>query len=84
MSDVKCPYCSADQEINHDDGQGFDEDTEHEQCCLKCDKYFKFTTSVSYYYGVYCQSDDHKMEPFGEKFPGMYECEKCDFYERRE
>jgi hypothetical protein len=30
-----------------------------------------------------CQDGDHDMEPFGEKWPDMYECTKCDFYERR-
>ena len=24
-SDVECPYCGAEQEINHDDGYGYDE-----------------------------------------------------------
>ena len=33
MKDVECPYCYADQEINHDDGYGFDEDQLYEQEC---------------------------------------------------
>jgi len=28
-NDVECPYCGAEQEINHDDGQGYDEDVLH-------------------------------------------------------
>jgi len=33
MSDVTCPYCRDEQEINHDDGYGYEEDKEHEQDC---------------------------------------------------
>ena len=50
MSDINCPYCDAGQEINHDDGYGYEEDEVHQQQCGKCDKYFTFTTSISYYY----------------------------------
>ncbi|TQV71618.1 hypothetical protein FLL45_20935 [Aliikangiella marina] len=83
MSDVKCPYCGEEQEINHDDGYGYEEDERHEQYCVGCNKTFKFTTSITYNYEVFCQKEDHVMEPFGDKWPGMYECEKCDFYEKR-
>lgn len=84
MSDVKCPYCDAEQEINHDDGYGYEEGEEHEQHCYNCEKEFKFTTSISFNYEVMCQDDDHVMQAFGDKWPGMYQCEKCDFCERRE
>lgn len=30
-NDVECPYCGAEQEINHDDGQGYDEGVLHRQ-----------------------------------------------------
>ena len=50
MSDVNCPYCDAEQEINHDDGYGYEEGVRHEQQCGECNKYFTFTTSISYYY----------------------------------
>ena len=83
MSDVNCPYCNDEQEIDHDDGYGYDEDRTHEQRCSKCGKDFEFTTSMSYTYTVGCQSKDHEMEPFGEKWPDMYQCKNCDFYERR-
>ena len=84
MSDVKCPYCGKDQEINHDDGYGYEEDEIHQQQCVSCDKTFKFTTSTSYSYEVECQDVDHDMQPFGDRWPGLYGCEKCDFFERRE
>ena len=54
MSDVKCPYCDKDQEINHDDGYGLDEGGEYEQECIYCEKTFKFTTQISYWHNVYC------------------------------
>ena len=83
MSDVKCPYCGTEQEINHDDGYGYEEDGDYEQGCAHCDKTFKFRTSIMYYYNVECQDDDHDMIPFGDEWPDMYECTKCDFYEKR-
>ena len=84
MSDVKCPYCGTEQEINHDDGYGYAEDGEYEQACISCDQTFKFTIAISFDYDIYCQDGDHDMESFGEKWPFMYRCKKCDFYERRE
>tara|TARA_Y100000310_G_C20019265_1_gene506637 strand:+ start:233 stop:496 length:264 start_codon:yes stop_codon:yes gene_type:complete len=83
MSDVICPYCKTEQEINHDDGYGYEESVEHEQNCVNCSKYFKFTTSISFSYEVMCQDGDHDMEPFGDEWPDMYQCKNCDFYERR-
>ena len=83
MSDIKCPYCEEEQEINHDDGYGYAEDGDYEQDCTKCGKTFKYTTSISYNYQVECQEGDHDMEPFGDKWPGMFQCSKCDFYEKR-
>lgn len=82
MSDVTCPYCGEEQEINHDDGYGYEEDEAHEQDCL-CGKTFRFNTRISYNYTVECQEDDHDMEPFGDKWPGMYQCKNCDHYELR-
>ena len=48
--DVECPYCGKGQEINHDDGRGYDENETHQQECGDCGKIFVFTTSISYYY----------------------------------
>lgn len=83
MSDVKCPYCGNEQEINHDDGYGYNEDEDYEQHCVSCDKAFKFTTTISFSYSVQCQEGDHDMMPFGDRWPDMYECSKCDFYEKQ-
>ena len=48
--DVECPYCNNWQEINHDDGYGYEEYTVHNQECGNCDKTFAFYTSISFYY----------------------------------
>lgn len=52
MVDVDCPYCGEPQEINHDDGYGYDEDTIHQQLCCGCDKNFTFQTSTHFNYEV--------------------------------
>jgi len=83
MSDVKCPYCGNYQEINHDDGYGYDEGLEHEQNCGNCDKYFKFITSISFNYEVFCQDIDHDMEQALDDKPDFFMCQKCDHSELR-
>lgn len=50
MSDVECPYCGCGQEINHDDGYGYDEDELHQQECDSCSKVFTYTTAVLHLY----------------------------------
>jgi DNA-directed RNA polymerase subunit RPC12/RpoP len=84
MSDVNCPYCNKEQEINHDDGYGYEEDDHHKQWCIDCDKEFEFTTSIIYHYNVYCKDGDHKMEQsaFAEH-KELFSCENCDHYEVR-
>ncbi len=88
MTDISCPYCNAEQEICHDEGYGYEEDVTHEQECDQCERYFNFTTSVSYYYEASCRGDHEmsKWEPLG--MPSVYlkarrEClrENCDHYE---
>lgn len=82
--DVKCPYCGHEQDIDHDDGYGYAEDGDYEQTCVECGREFNFTTSISYSYNVYCKEDDHELEPFGDKWPNMYDCKHCDYYARIE
>lgn len=50
MSDTNCPYCGAEIEINHDDGEGYDEDKIHQQECHECEKTFTFTTMIHFTY----------------------------------
>jgi len=47
-----CPYCLTVNEINHDDGYGYDEDTKHNQECIRCEKTFIFTTLISISYRI--------------------------------
>ena len=59
--DVNCPYCGKGQDINHDDGYGYDEDDVFEQECSKCDKVFVYTTTISFYYEAEkapCKNDE--------------------------
>lgn len=50
MSDVECPYCGKEQEINHDDGYGYEEGKKHEQECPCCEKKFTYMTNISFWY----------------------------------
>lgn len=50
MSDVNCPYCGAEQEINHDDGYGYEEEVIHRQECEDCGKYFGYKTTIIFLY----------------------------------
>lgn len=78
MCDIVCPKCKTSQEVNHDDGYGYEEDVEFEQECVNCGYDIKFTTSISFTYSSYC-SGDHELVPFGDRWHGMYECKHCDF-----
>ena len=68
MSDIECPYCGLDLDINHDDGQGYAEDERHEQTCEHCDQTFVFTTHVHMTYHpakAECLNGEaeHKLKP---------------------
>lgn len=66
MNDVTCPYCHTEQEINHDDGYGFEEDRQHQQECSECEKIFVYNTTISYFYSVHkadcLNGAEHKYE----------------------
>jgi hypothetical protein len=84
MSDIECPYCGSGQDINHDDGQGYKEDTLHEQECNTCNKTFTFYTHISFFYTAY-QADclngsEHKYKltkTWPKEFSRM-QCEDCE------
>lgn len=65
MSDVNCPYCNAEIEINHDDGYGYEEDKIYNQQCCECNKTFAYTTQISFYHEAQkadCLNDaEHKF-----------------------
>lgn len=85
MSDIECPYCGEDQDICHDDGQGYAEDTLHEQQCGDCEKNFVFTTSISFYYEAdkadCLNGAEHNMQPVISTarniFPDWKRCKDC-------
>lgn len=65
MSDIKCPYCEQEQDVNHDDGYGYEEYETHQMQCCECNKYFVFTTSIYYSYSEQkadCLNDEDKHE----------------------
>ena len=53
MENINCPYCNEPDEINHDDGYGYEENVMHEQHCSNCDKEYGFTTEISFYYAEF-------------------------------
>jgi hypothetical protein len=48
--DIECPYCGELQDIDHDDGYGYEEDETYHQECNKCGKTFVYTTGILYVY----------------------------------
>ena len=84
MSDVECPYCEQSQDINHDDGYGYDEGKLHQQQCVECDKTFTYTTSISFYYEAQkadcLNGGEHKWKA-SNTYPKEYTrmvCEDCE------
>ena len=83
MSDVNCPYCDAEVEINHDDGYGYEEDRTFEQECSHCEKCFSFTTSIWFLYQANkadcLNGSEHKYEEsitFPKKYTRLF-CKDC-------
>ncbi len=83
-NDVDCPYCDEPQEINHDDGYGYREDTVYQQECSGCDKTFTYTTSISFYYhpekADCLNGSDHEWKPT-KTYPKCFtkmRCQMCD------
>lgn len=50
MNDLNCPYCGAELDVNHEDGQNYEQDVKHEMECLQCDRRFVFTTEIIFRY----------------------------------
>ena len=75
MTDITCPYCGTEQEVNHDDGCGYDENEDHTHICSACSKEFIFNTTIMYHYSVMCQPYDHKLTLFKDN---VYFCDNCD------
>jgi hypothetical protein len=84
MTDIDCPYCDCPQEINHDDGYGYQEDTPHQQTCSNCKKTFVYHTIISFDYvpkRADCLNDaEHDFQPtstYPKRFTKM-ECTICE------
>lgn len=90
--DVECPYCGEWQEINHDDGMGYEENIDHQQECSDCGKIFIFTTGVIYTYDASpapCLNEgEHNWEKMHGApkayFHGRYRCSYCGEEEDRD
>jgi len=86
MTDVECPYCGEDVEINHDDGYGYEEGMVYTQECSHCDKTFTYTTGVIYVYRADkapCQNGEPHSWKDVHGFPKGYQsnrrqCEWCE------
>lgn len=83
--DLNCPYCDHAQNVNHDDGFGYDESKNHEMECEECEKIFTFTTCISIDYSpskADClNGEDHNLKPtctVPRKYTKMSCCD-CDF-----
>ena len=79
-NDIQCPYCGAGQDINHDDGYGYEEGTLHQQECVQCEKTFTFETTITFYYEAYkadcLNGGEHEFEETT-TYPVMYKKLKC-------
>lgn len=80
MNDAECPYCGKDQEINHDDGYGYEEDELHSQECGDCGKRFTFWTSISFHYSTQkadCLNDAPHDYQLTKTYPPEYAKMRC-------
>lgn len=91
INDVECPYCGAGQEINHDDGYGYEEGEIFNQECGSCGKTFAYTTSISFYYKASkadcLNGGEHDFKPvvhFPRYWPDWARCSDCGYEERGE
>ncbi len=85
-NDVNCPYCNKGQNINHDDGCGYEEDRRHEQECIFCFKTFVFIIAISYEYEAYkapcLNGSEHKWSKnyiHPAHWPDAKICDDCDY-----
>ncbi len=91
-SDVDCPYCGKGNDINHDDGYGYEEGELFEQECGDCGKTFAYSSSMSWNHEAFeapcLNGEPHKWKQCGgypaEAFIGRFECPDCGKEERRD
>ena len=94
MNDIECPYCEAENTVNHDDGAGYAEDEMHEMECVACDKLFTFQTVMSFDYypskADCLNGGEHIMSEWRRRWTHeeggesqVRSCEACDYSESR-
>lgn len=84
--DIECPYCDILQDINHEDGYGYQEDELCQQTCISCDKTFGYTTGILYVYTPHlmpcANGGEHELRDMrgipSEDFHGMKRCIHCN------
>ena len=85
--DIECPYCGHGQEVCHDDGFGYEEDVYHEMECSDCERWFTFTTMISFDYTprkADCLNEGEHNLKMSTTYPKMFSkmhCDDCE-YER--
>ena len=84
MDDINCPYCGESQDIDHDDGVGYDENKTFSQMCRYCRKTFVYTASCLWTYDAQMadclNGADHDYQPT-HTYPKEYtkmRCSMCD------
>lgn len=80
---IECPYCNFEQEVDHNEGENYEEDVEHQMQCEECEKYFIFYTDVTFSYTPYkaacLNGEEHNYKPthtFPKEFTQM-RCVMC-------
>ena len=82
--DIECPYCGKEQDIDHDDGYGYEEGTLHHQECCSCGKVFGYYTEISFNYEVKkcsCLNGGKHKWKLSDTIPKKYSkmvCSECD------
>lgn len=91
-TEIECPYCYHDFDLNHDDGAYYDQGRREEAECPECEKVFMVSSSMHWSYEgekADCLNDgEHEWEPVKgsprEYFHETYRCNGCDEEECRD
>lgn len=90
--DIECPYCGHWQDIDHDDGYGYEEGRTYNQECGKCGLTFIYYTSMHFSYepqkAPCLNGEPHDFQQIvgapREHFIGRFACSGCGKKERRD
>lgn len=89
MISIECPYCTAKNKVRHDHEAGYEEDTKHEMQCRECDKYFVFTTEISFSYypeKADCLNGSPHVLELTKTYPpeaARMQCKNCEHSEQK-